>query len=122
MIVLDASALLAYLFGEPGAEVVVGLLDEAVLSAVNEVEVLTRIRRDSPEPESVELPVHEIVTFDSTQAKLAAAMAPATRPFGLSLADRACLALGLHRSWAVYTADRAWAALDLGVEVRLIRA
>jgi PIN domain nuclease of toxin-antitoxin system len=75
------------------------------------VEVLSRIRETSI----------EIVPFDSDQAALAAALAPAVRPRVLSLGDRACLALAVSRAVRALTADRAWIDLDVGVEVRLVR-
>lgn len=63
----------------------------------------------------------EIAIVGPAQAAGAANLRLATRPLGLSLGDRFCLALGLERNLPVITADRAWAGLDLGVEIQLIR-
>jgi len=62
-----------------------------------------------------------VVTFDAESAYAAAMLRDRTRQFGLSLGDRACLALGAARGLPVLTADRSWAELSIGVEVRLIR-
>lgn len=125
MIVLDASAILAYLFQEPGHIVVEQALDGCVVSSVNFAEMLSRLARDGLPPdialEAVEGSDVDIVAFDRAQAMAVAAIAPVTRPLGLSLADRACLALASIRGLPVLTADRVWRDVDVGVEVRLIR-
>ncbi|HSM52390.1 MAG TPA: type II toxin-antitoxin system VapC family toxin [Thermoanaerobaculia bacterium] len=125
MTVLDASALLVLLFGEPGHEAVAPHLRGGLLSAVNLSEVLARFARDGHDPAAVSARLAgtgiEIVPFDQRQAILAAALAPATRPLGLSLGDRACLALATDRRLPALTADRAWSELPLGIEVRQVR-
>ena len=63
----------------------------------------------------------EVVAFDAEQSYTAGLLRPATRTRGLSLGDRACLALARHLGLAVLTADRVWTELDLGVDVRLAR-
>jgi PIN domain nuclease of toxin-antitoxin system len=68
--------------------------------------------------ERLRLPV---IPFDAADAKIVASLWPPTRPSGLSLGDRACLALGLRLGVPVLTADRAWASLKLGVDVGVIR-
>lgn len=125
MIVLDASALLALSLGEPGAEQVADVLADAVISAVNLCEVLTRLADLGADPRQAaqdiaarELPV---IAFDPAQAILAAVLRPATRHLGLSLGDRCCLALAIARKARVVTADRAWAGLDVGVGIDVIR-
>jgi ribonuclease VapC len=105
-IVLDTSALLAILNGEPGAEMfnqTSDLLEEAAMSSVNVA------------------PVPEILDFDTNQAKIAGSLLPYTRPLGLSLGDRACLALGIALKAPIYTADRAWKSLKLKVAIHVIR-
>ena len=123
--VLDASAVLAVLMGEPGVEPARSRLPGGCLSAVNYSEVLDRATRRCGSLEAAKRQVDrcdlEVVPFDAEQAAVAASLRPATDPTGLSLADRACLALGLSRGLPVVTADRAWATLDLGVTVELIR-
>lgn len=124
MIVLDASAALAYLFREPGHEMVAGLLGAACISAVNHAEVVGRFTRDGFDAADIARRLqgtYEIVPFDEDQAIRAAALIPMVAARGLSLADRTCLALGSARKLPVYTADRVWAKLNAGVEVRLIR-
>lgn len=125
MIVLDASALLAFLFREDGHERVAESADRGCLSAVNLSEVLGRFARDGHDPFEVLARIREtsieIVPFDAEQAALAAALLPAVRSMGLSLGDRACLALAVSREIPALTADRSWKDLDIGVEVRLIR-
>ena len=125
MIALDASALLTLLFREPGHGIVASHLGDACLSAVNFAEVVGRFVRDGhpggPVADRIAAGPLVIVPFGVPDAALAASLLPATRPLGLSLADRACLALGLARGIPVLTADRVWAELDVGVEVVLLR-
>jgi PIN domain nuclease of toxin-antitoxin system len=124
-ILLDSSALLALLLREPGAESVVGLLDRAAISAVNLAEVIEVATRRGLAPARAaawpgELGV-AVLDFDAGMAAAAAGLLTAWRSAGLSLGDCACLATARRRGLPVLTADRAWATLDLGVEVRLIR-
>ncbi|MCB9740036.1 MAG: type II toxin-antitoxin system VapC family toxin [Deltaproteobacteria bacterium] len=125
MIVLDASALLAFLFREPGHEAVARVLDRAVMSTVNLAEVLARFARDGHDVAQIRLRLEsgavELVPFDAVQAQICANLLPTTRSAGLSLGDRACLALASARGCEAMTADRAWAALDVGVVIRTIR-
>jgi PIN domain nuclease of toxin-antitoxin system len=113
--VLDSSAILAVLFDEPGAAMVLGALPGALLSSVNAAEVLTRLTDRGMVPsaalEAVEALGLEVVDFDLGQALLTASLRPETRALGLSLGDRACLALARSRGWPAMTADRAWARL-----------
>ncbi|KZD12668.1 type II toxin-antitoxin system VapC family toxin [Oceanibaculum pacificum] len=124
MIVLDASTVLALQFGEVGGE---ALLKEgpSCISSVNLAEVLGRLARDHPDVEIFLPPLHDAVgsvfPFTEAHALLSARLVPATRPYGLSFGDRACLALAQSLDAPVLTADRAWAKLSLPVEIRLIR-
>jgi PIN domain nuclease of toxin-antitoxin system len=125
VIVLDASALLAFLFRERGQEQVERVLATSCLSTVNLAEVLGRFTRDGHDAASslqhlLSSPI-EIVPFSANQAALAAALLPRTRPFGLSLGDRACLALGLYRNIPVMTADRTWKRIGLDLDVQVLR-
>ena len=124
-VVLDASAALAVVLGEPGGEQAFESFPGAVISAVNWGEVIQRalglgletaLLRDDFEGMGV-----RVVPAEAAHAEHAAGLQAATRSLGLSLADRMCLALGAALGSPVLTADRAWADLDLGVEVRLIR-
>ena len=125
MIALDASALLAFLFAEKGHEEVAECLDDSCISTVNLAEVASRFARDGHDPRElcqriVDSSI-EIVPFLTSDAAIAAALVPITQEYGLSLGDRACLALAMTRQMPALTADRAWASLKLPVQVRLIR-
>ena len=125
-VVLDASAYLACLNGEPGADAVEQTLPRAVMSTVNFSEVVAKLAdKGLSEAEIGEvmsaMPVRELAPFDKEQAVSAGLLRRATRRAGLSLADRACLALAKACSAPALTADRAWAGLDLGVRIEVIR-
>ncbi len=125
MIALDASALLAFLFREAGHEHVAPQLEECCISTVNLAEVIGRFVRDGHDGPIVLRKLSstrmELVPFSSEHAALAGMLLPATQPLGLSLGDRACLALALSRGIPAYTADRAWLQLDIGVVIHAIR-
>ena len=123
--VLDASALLALLFAEPGAERVADVIAEgAVISAVNLGEVAALLVRHGQEPEKTLARAREQVAvelFTPEDALTAAKLSPLTAPKGLSLGDRACLALAKRLAARAVTAERAWVQLDLDVQIELIR-
>lgn len=123
--VLDSSAILALLFKEAGGQEVAGHLPGAMLSAVNLSEAVTKLGDRGMMLEESRLVTGglscEIVAFDEEHAFLAAALRKATRTFGLSQGDRACLALGLKMGCPVVTADKAWKACDVGVTIIQIR-
>ncbi len=127
-IVLDASALLAILHDEPGAETFTrqsSLLEDSVMSTVNVAEAygkLVGVGINSEDAwDAVSSPIPEIVDFDREQAKVAGGLFQQTRQLGLSLGDRACLALGIVLKAPIYTADRAWKSLKLKVSIHVIR-
>jgi PIN domain nuclease of toxin-antitoxin system len=124
--VLDASALLALLFAEPGAERVADVIAQnAVISTVNLSEVAALLVRRGQEPEKTLAPVREQVAvepFTSEDALTAAKLSPLTTPKGLSLGDRACLALAKRLAARAVTAERAWGQLDIDIQIELIRA
>ncbi|MCP4408552.1 MAG: type II toxin-antitoxin system VapC family toxin [Gammaproteobacteria bacterium] len=124
-LVLDASALLAFLHDEPGADCVRDALEGGIVSSVNWAEVVQKslLRRadiSGMQEEFAEVGVI-IEPFTPEQAEIAAHLRQKTRRHGLSLADRACLALTMERKVPVLTADRTWGELGLGVEIRLLR-
>jgi PIN domain nuclease of toxin-antitoxin system len=123
--IADSSAILALLKQEPFDKLDPRRLFRATISAVNLSEVLERLcaggLRESEADEAVTALNLRVADFDEAQARLAAHLRPRTRRAGLSLGDRACLALGLHLGRPVITADRAWANLDVGLEIVLIR-
>ena len=124
-VVVDASAILAVIFAEKGADVVIPRLSGALLSCVNLAEVTTRVIDSGRSLEDTlydiaRLPLR-IVDFDAGQAHITASLRPATKPLGLSLGDRACLALGLSRQAAILTGDRDWRKLKIGAEIIVFR-
>ena len=124
-IVFDSSALLAITFEEEGAEVAARALNDGMISAVNASEVIARYVDLGAEEEEARASLLdfglEICPFDESLAIAAGLMRTATRDVGLSLGDRACMALAIREQARVLTADRAWATLDLGITVELIR-
>lgn len=122
---LDSSALLSIIFEEAGGETVAAILADCVISSVNLTEVISTLcDRGMPDGEISFVMAQlcpEVVAFDAAQARLAGGMRRQTRSRGLSLGDRACLALASVDQRVAITADRAWTALDLGVKVELIR-
>jgi PIN domain nuclease of toxin-antitoxin system len=125
VIVLDASAMLAFMFREAGHAVVEAALPSVCMSTVNLAEVLARFVRDGHSAATVWDHLSntgiEWVPFTEAQSRIAADLVTTTASIGLSLADRACLALAIDRQLPTLTADRAWAQADVGVEVRMIR-
>jgi ribonuclease VapC len=126
--ILDASALIALLHDEPGSDAVVDAITEtAAVSVVNWAEVLSKIAADGDDPQQVadNLQASEspLILEPLTEADCIeiARMRPLTKAQGLSLADRACLALARRLDIPVITADREWAGLDLDITIRLIR-
>ncbi len=110
MIVIDSSAVLAYLLGEPGADGVrAALTDGAIMSAVNWSEVAQKVRRvdgwEATRSLLLSYPLH-IAPIAVDDAEAAAALWTPGSP--LSLADRFCLALGARLELPVLSADRAW--------------
>lgn len=122
---IDASALLALLFAEPGAEVVADAIAEgAAISTVNLSEVATVLVRHGRDPEQILRPVREQLAVEpltDTDALATAALYPKTTGKGLSLGDRACLALAQRLGGPAVTAEHVWGELDLDVQVQLIR-
>jgi len=124
--VLDASAILALLYREPGADAVEEVLDGAAVSAVNWSEVLQKLAQRGLDPASAtpaalqELGLR-IEPFTPDDAQRAAELWDAGRETGLSLGDRACLALAHRLALEAITADRAWKTVDAGVTIRLLR-
>ncbi len=123
--VLDASALLALLNDESGADLVQARLPNAIISAVNLAEVVSRLSAvgmaEDDIRDTLALLGLAVVPFDEEQAYQTGTLYRAGRTYGLSLGDRACLALARATSATAVTADRAWQELDLGIKIKLIR-
>ena len=123
--VLDSSALLACLNREPGSESLIGTIAGALLSTVNLAETMAVLMRQGASKEKaveiLDLWDLHVADFNRSLAEETGALAQRTRSKGLSLGDRACLALALSEDLPVVTADRAWRGVDVGVKIRFIR-
>jgi PIN domain nuclease of toxin-antitoxin system len=117
--------ILAVIFKEPGAEKVADLLDGGLLSAVNLAEVSTILTLLGVPAAMIKGRLQtmgcETCSFDDVLAHLTGELVSKTHPYGLSLGDRACLALAIQRKAVAYTADRTWKNLNLGIQVEVIR-
>jgi ribonuclease VapC len=124
-LILDASALLALLHREPGAERVEQSLQDALVSAVNWAEVIQKSLWRHADISGLRTGFIEVGVafepFTAEQGEIAARIWERTRGRGLSLADRACLALAMERKLPILTADRAWSELDLELDIQIIR-
>lgn len=126
--VLDASAVLAVLFMESGFKSVIPALESgsAIIGSVNYAEVLSRLGSyGAPPKEAIEAVAAlgvQVIPFGRGQAEFTAQIHPDTSKHGLSMGDRACLALGKETGFPVLTADKAWGKLHIeGVKVELLR-
>lgn len=124
-VILDASALLALINQEKGAEVVKAYFPNVIMSAVNVSEVATILHKTGIPASDVTLILKDllqtIIPFEKSQIYQAAFLRENTKHLGLSFADRACLALGLINKQTIVTADKVWAKLPLDVTIKLIR-
>ena len=124
-VVFDASALLVLLNKEPGHELVERYLPQAMMSAVNFAEVITvLVNVGVPLSEATTL-TSELITiiepFNADQAVATAELRKTTKTLGLSLGDRACLALAQKKQLPVITADKIWKEIKLPIEIKLAR-
>jgi ribonuclease VapC len=128
-IVLDASSVIALINREKGCEIVEKYLEDSIISTVNFAEVIAVVNRElfKTEADRIEglklitdtLP--QIIDFDVNQAIISGEFDSITKKYGLSLGDRACLALAKYKNIPVLTADKAWSKLNLGIKIKLIR-
>ena len=124
-VVLDASALLALLNDEPGADIVASVLAASAISTLNLSEVVGKLADVGMPATAIrealrDFPL-EVVPFDEEQAYEAGLMRPATKGAGLSLGDRACLSLAHRLGLPALTTDRNWKHLQVDVKVSIIR-
>jgi ribonuclease VapC len=117
---------LALINAEPGFEKLTPeLLDDAVSSTVNLAEVqgklVSRGWTSNEAWEDAMSPVHEAVPFDEHQARITGDLITQTRSLGLSLGDRACLALAIALDAPVYTAEKVWKRVKAGIPIHVIR-
>lgn len=124
-VVVDSSFVLAVLRNEEGSEQAAPAMADSCLSSVNAVEVVTRLIDLGYEPDRAVSALSRtrlsVVPFDENLALLAGRLRADTRHRGLSLGDRACLALAIRENATALTADRNWVDLDLPCKVELIR-
>lgn len=124
-VVLDASALLAYLHDEPGEEVVDRVLAESVISSVNWSEVVQKAIAADLDPDGLLDDLQAlgltVEPFTVEDGEMTGRLWEQTRQYGLSLGDRACLSLGLRLGVLILTSDRAWESLNPSFSVRIIR-
>jgi ribonuclease VapC len=123
--VLDASAILALVNLEPGADVVNSVLEDALVSTINYAEAFSKlVERGTPDTDAkIVLRFIEgaIVDYDLELAQRTGALRSQTKARGLSLADRACLALAAREQLPALTGDRRWQGAVAGIQVQLIR-
>ena len=123
--VIDASALLVLLNGEPGADIVAQALPGGVMSAVNVSEVVAKLSEFGIPEKAIYQAIKplglEVIPFSEEQAYNAGLLRTATQNIGVSLGDRACLNLAKMQELTALTADRAWASLSIGVTIKVIR-
>jgi PIN domain nuclease of toxin-antitoxin system len=124
-VVLDASAALAVLADEPGAELLIPHLGNSAMSTVNLAEVqgklMSRGMSEVAATAAIIGIVSEFLPLDFSQAVYAGSLIPQTKVLGLSLGDRCCLALAFHLKAPVYTTDKAWKSLKLGFPIHIVR-
>jgi len=123
---LDASAILAYLFNERGAErLTPEILADALVSTVNLAEVQTKLVKLGRSTEDAWIDAHSLgtlaVPYTSEHARIAGDLITQTEKYGLSLGDRSCLALAIALNAPVYTTEQIWRDLKVGIPIHVIR-
>lgn len=122
--VLDASALLASLQNEDGYEIVDAILNQSAISTINLSEVLQKVKQKGIVTkrivEGLQTEGVEIIAYTIEQAEITADLWSITKPYGLSLGDRACLALAQLLNAVAITADKSWANIP-NMKVQIIR-
>ena len=123
---LDASAILAYLFNERGAErLTPEILADALVSTVNLAEVQTKLVKLGRSAEDAWIDAHSLgtlaVPYTSEHARIAGDLITQTEKYGLSLGDRSCLALAIALNAPVYTTEQIWRDLKVGIPIHVIR-
>jgi PIN domain nuclease of toxin-antitoxin system len=123
--VLDSSVLLAIFKNEQYAEDLLDVIEGSVISAVNFTEVWTKLHdlglASNPDVQAIFDLLERVEPLTQSQAQLAADLRPLTKHAGLSLGDRACLALAIETGGEVYTADHAWSRVNVGCRIHAIR-
>ncbi len=124
-VVLDASAILAYLFNEPGADMVAAVLLRSIVSPVNVAEVISKLIDHGFSADAAETTIGllgcEIAPADAAVGLAAGKLHAMTRGRGVSLGDRFCLSLAARLGLPAFSANRSWKSLGLNLEITLIR-
>lgn len=124
-IILDASAIIAVLKREPGADRVGAVAEGARVSALTIAEVATWLTVEGVQADQANTAISlfrlTVEPFHTNRALAAGFLVAKTRHRGLSLGDRACLALAIELGMPVMTGDRAWRDLNIGVDIRFFR-
>ena len=124
-VVLDASALIALIQEENGSEIIKPLLKYAVMSSVNVAETLIALQKRGLLYQQSLILIQDIIgsiiPFNLKHVELVAQLQTLTQHKGLSLGDKACIALGIATSYPIYTADKIWAELELNCQIIVIR-
>lgn len=124
--VLDASAMLAIIQHEKGADYMTDeIMANAVMSTVNLAEVQSKLVKNGYDPKYAWLDSTSMLQseepFTSDQARIAGDLMAQTANYGLSLGDRACLALAISLNAPIYTTEKLWQKLKLGIKIHVIR-
>jgi PIN domain nuclease of toxin-antitoxin system len=123
--VLDASAVLCLLQEEKGAARVAQALPDAIVGAVNYSEVVAKLTEAGIDEATVDSLIDKlqlkVIPFDRVQARLAGSLRATTRKLGLSLGDRACLALATAQGATALTCERIWAKFEAPCKVETLR-
>ena len=125
-VVLDASAVIAVLRSEQGADRVQSVLGNAMISAVNLQEVFKELLEDNIAPDLAHAMVQQlqldVCDHDETAALHAAALHTATKRYGRGIGDRSCMSLAISKGVPVLTADKEWARVEVdGLDIVFIR-
>lgn len=125
LMILDASALIAFIYKEKGMDFVEKYLANSEISTINLAEVAAYMVKQGVAIKEASMLLQDLsipsVHFDEMQAFTTAQLVEKTAAKGLSLGDRACLALAIQRNCPVLTADKAWVSLNLKIKIELIR-
>ncbi|MGB5092539.1 MAG: type II toxin-antitoxin system VapC family toxin [Parvibaculum sp.] len=123
--ILDASALLAFLMREPGAEKISMILDGAIMSSVNLAEVVAKLSTHGMPSQDIETLFEnlelQIEEFDGKRAMATGLLMTRTVKAGLSLGDRACIALAEEMGHPAITADKAWLKIGSPAKIQYLR-
>lgn len=123
--VFDSSTVIAILNKEPGHDMAEKLISQSLISTVNVTEVAKHLSERIDVFAAVQTVLkslkYQIIAYSNEQAEYAGFLYRTTAKYGLSLGDRACLALAISKNLPVVTTDKIWANIDLPIDVTLLR-